>query len=186
MKNIWEEIKKETKRISPEIYKSINKPATNNEIYLLEKELKVELPDSFKDYLLVCNGQNHKQRVQLIGYNQFMPILEIISDWKKMNKLFLGEPPIEFILENKIKPLYWSDKWIPFANFEGSNRLIMDLNAGKNGVNGQIIQLYPGCDLESDDCVISDSFEQFSNKILATLQNNDFKIEDGVIDFEWL
>lgn len=186
MKNIWKEIKKEMEQISPKIYNSLNKPASKTEIDFLEKELNLILPESFKDYLSVCNGQNHNQVTCFIGYNPFLTITEIISDWKMMNGLFLEDKPIDFITENKVKPLIWSDKWIPFSNFESSNRLIIDLNSGKNGIDGQIIGLYTGCDLEANDIVISESFEEFGLKVLKTLKNREFEMEDGVLECEWI
>lgn len=186
MKNIWQAIKAEIKQISPEIYGSLNKPASQSEIILLEKTLNIELPQSFKDYLSVCNGQNHHQLVYLIGYNPFLPIAEIISDWEMMNDFFLEEEPIDFISENKVKPLIWSNQWIPFSNFEGANRLIIDLNSGKNGIDGQVIELTTGCDLERDEIVISNSFEAFGLKVLKTLKDRDFVIEDGVLECKWL
>ncbi len=186
MKNVWNAIKAEIKRISPTIFDTINESASVEEISLFEKELNVELPQSFKEYLQVANGQNHENINCLVGYNNFLTIPEIIQEWKMMNELFLDEGEIDIITENKIKPLYWSDKWIPFASFEGSSRIIIDLDSGINGVDGQILRTYTGCDLESDECVISDSFEEFSHKILLDLQNNNFEIDDNVIDLEWL
>lgn len=186
MENIWEEIKIEVGKISPEIYSSLNKSASKTEINFLEKELNLILPESFKDYLSVINGQNHNQIIYLIGHNPFLTIKEIIRDWKMMNDLFLKEKPIDFITENKVKPLVWNKKWIPFSNFESSNRLIIDLDSGKNGIDGQIIELYTGCDLESNDIVISKSFREFSLKILKTLKSRDFEIEDGVLECEWI
>ncbi len=150
MKNVWNEIKNEIKRVSPRIFDTINNPATIKEINFLEEKLNVNLPQSFKEYLLVFNGQNHNNSIHLIGYNNFLTISEIINEWKMMSELFSDKEEIDIITENKIKPLYWSRKWIPFTSFEGTERIIIDLDSGINGIDGQIIQIYSGCDLESD------------------------------------
>ncbi len=187
MRKIWKKILAEIKNISPETYNSLNSSASEEDINLLENVLEVKLPDDFKNYLRVCNGQNHKDNtIFFVSYNCLLSISEIIKDWQMMNYLFSDEEIIEHINENKIKPFYWNKKRIPFACFNGDHRWILDLDCGKNGKNGQIFVLHPGVDLEDDECVIADSFAEFSQKILKSLKNNAFKIDDGMIDFEWL
>jgi cell wall assembly regulator SMI1 len=73
----------------------------------------------------------------------------------------------------------WDNLWIPFAEFNASSRLILDLNAGKNGQNGQVILLYPGVDTESDEMVVAISFDNFGKEFLRRLKNNEFEIDDG-------
>ncbi len=185
-KQIWEKILTEIKTISPKTYNSLNTSASEEDINLLENVLDIKLPVEFKNYLRVCNGQQQRNSVFFVSCNCLLSIKEIISDWQKMNDLFLNENRLENIEENKIKPLYWNKKWIPFACFNGNNRLILDLDAGKKGKNGQIFELYPGVDLEDDECVVANSFKEFSQKILESLENNDFEIDDGMLELAWL
>ena len=180
-KQVWQRVKQEIHRISPEIYDHINPPASHADIAHLEQTLNVTLPSAFVDYLSVMNGQRHEQMYCLLDYYPFMPINEIIEDWQMMNELFLEFNPINIITENKIKPHYWSKNWIPFANFEASNRLILDLDAGKNGCDGQVFVLTPGADLESDEVVVAHSFESFSQQVLDVLASNRFEVVDDVI-----
>lgn len=120
----------------------------------------------------------------MLGYNAFLSIDEII-EWRQIqNDLFADEEPIEHISENKVQPVIWDKNWLPFTNYEGSTMMILDFNAGKNGKNGQLITYSPAEDLESDDIVIADSFEAFSQKILSCLKENRYDITDEVIELD--
>ncbi|MCK0203182.1 SMI1/KNR4 family protein [Ornithobacterium rhinotracheale] len=186
-REIWEHILKELGTISPKIYNSFNKGANEQEIVYLESALKTTLPDDFKSYLSVCNGQKCKDYEHpFLGYNCLLSIDEMISTWQMMNDLFAEEEPIEHIKENKIKPVYWNQLWIPFSDYEASSRLILDLDPGVNGNYGQVYTLYSGLDSESDEAVVAQSFKEFSTKVLQTLKNREFSLEDDILEVSWL
>ena len=188
-KEIWKLILKEIKRVLPKTYKTFNSSADIKQIENLEKQLSVELPAAFKAYLQVFNGQTKRgENFPLVGYNRFLPLKEITAIIKQQIELFGGEEPIGHITENKVKPVFWNNLWIPFAEFNASSRLILDLDAGKNGQNGQVILLYPGVDMESDEIVVALSFDNFGEEFLCRLKNNEFEIENDTIQFkdEWI
>ena len=189
MKKTWIEIKGKLSEHSPEISESFSNPATQDEISHLETAIGQKLPDSFVSYLLTFNGQNHNNySVTFVGANCLLTITEIINLWTLQNDLFGDEPNIE-ITENKIKPKIWDKGWIPFADFMGQQRLVIDLNPGTNGTYGQILQLWAGQDLEDDEVVVAGSFEEFSEKILEYLQKEKITISDeNIIEFDdfWL
>lgn len=117
-----------------------------------------------------------------IGYNSFLSIPGIIETWSMMNELFEDDDEqVDWVDEDRIKPLIWSKKWIPFTDFEASSRLILDLDPGRNGISGQIFKYHSGMSYQE---VIADSFEEFSNEILKRLQAKQFSFTDGVIEFE--
>jgi cell wall assembly regulator SMI1 len=108
-----------------------------------------------------------------------------LAHWQMLMDNWSNEPPIAHIKENKVKPMFWVAKWIPFAENEGgSSQLCIDLNPGKNGIYGQVLQLRFGQDLEADEVVIANSFREFSHELLKRLQTGDFVIEDDNINFE--
>lgn len=178
-KDVWENILKHIETISQPIYSTVNPPATEEEINLLESTLNVQLPSHFHSYLSTWNGQ--QEQVPFIGYNSFLSIPDIIETWSMMNDLFEDEERVDWIDEDRIKPLIWSKKWIPFTDFEASSRLILDLDPGKNGISGQIFKYHSGMSYQE---VIANSFEEFSNEILKRLQSNQFSYTDDVIAFE--
>ncbi|GHS89185.1 hypothetical protein FACS189487_08930 [Campylobacterota bacterium] len=183
---IWQQIINEIKRISPDIYKTVNQPAKITQIRELETVLDCALPQSFVDYLLVFNGQSEQgNEFPLFGFTRFLPVDEIIKTIEQQIELFGDEEPLEHIKENRIKPVLWNKRWLPFAEFNGDERLILDLDAGKNGKNGQIIHLWSGIDMEDDELLLANSFDEFDNVFLDHLKNNDFKIENGIMSFSF-
>lgn len=178
-KDVWDHILQQIQTISQPIYTTVNPPATEEEITLLERTLNVKLPGHFRSYLSTWNGQ--QEQVPFIGYNSFLSIPDIIETWSMMNELFEDEEEADGVDEDRIKPLIWSKKWIPFTDFEASSRLILDLDPGKNGISGQIFKYHPGMSYQE---VIANSFEEFSNEILKRFQANQFSIADDVIEFK--
>lgn len=182
MKDVWDNIQKELLGQAPITAESLNHQVDISEIQELERVTEYKLPTSFIDYLNTFNGQTHNNyEITFIGYNCLLPVREIIEEWKMLIQLFGNEPFIDFIKENKVQPRYWDKGWIPFSCFEADTRLVLDMNPGKNGVQGQILQMWGGQDLEGDEVVIADSFEEFSQKILDELKSKAFHVEDGVI-----
>ena len=189
MKENWTNIRKNLIDISPKIAKSFNKPATQKEIEQLEATIGEKLPTSFVEYLTTFDGQNHNDfEISFIGANSLLTIKEILEVWTMQVELFADEPEIE-ITENKVKPKIWDKKWIPFSDFMANQRLVIDLNPGKNGTYGQILQLWAGQDLEDDEVVVANSFDEFTKHILEDLKSKNFQITDeNIIEVndEWI
>lgn len=183
---VWQEIIAIIKNINPKAYESLNPPATDAQIEQLENELGVTLPQSFKDYLKVCNGQQHNDYEHLlVGYNAFLSVEDMIK-WRQIQlDLFADEEPIEHLVENKIQPVIWDKNWLPFTNYEGSAMLILDFNTGKNGTDGQVFTYFSGMDSEADEIVIADSFEAFSQNLLFALQQKQYEITEDVIILDY-
>jgi cell wall assembly regulator SMI1 len=189
MQNSWTKIKNELTKVSSDIGSSFNKPASNKQITLLETALKQTLPDSFKEYLMTFNGQQHENySTFFIGHNCLLNVKEIIDTWKMQMDLFGDEEEIDWVKENKVRPVIWDKSWIPFTDFEATTRIAIDLNPGKNGTYGQILQIHAGQDLETDNIVISRSFEDFSKEILKRLTKKNYEYKNGIIEFidNWL
>lgn len=86
------------------------------------------------------------------------------------NRPFGEEEESDWIKENKVRAVIWNKSWIPLIKFEVNKRIAIDLNPGKNGNHGQIIQIWGGHDLETDNVVIASPFEDFSEVIVKRLK----------------
>lgn len=190
MKTLWNEILRQIKTVSNNIYSSVNAPADFLEVHLLEETIGAKLPRAFCEYLLTLNGQknteenarNRNTEIPLLGFNMFLSIAGIIETWNMMNEIFPDNAPIEWVHEDKIKPFTWRRHWIPFTEYEGSQYIILDCDPGVNGTYGQVFIWNSGMDYAS---VVADTFEDFSKGILSRLSANKFEItEFGTIEFE--
>jgi cell wall assembly regulator SMI1 len=188
--HMWTEIVNQVAALSPGIRASVNPPAGSDAIDALERRVGAPLPDDFKQYLAVMGGQNDLGRDRpLIGYNRFLPVAHIIATMDMMEALFGDEDRIEWITENKIQPVVWDSRWVPFSDFEASQRLILDLHPGRNGTYGQVWEDWPGVDRQDDRTVKAPTFAEFSAELLRRLTTRSVVVDDdGMLSFDdhWL
>jgi cell wall assembly regulator SMI1 len=176
---MWTEIVNQIVALSPGVLATVNPPATADAIDALERRIGAPLPDDFKQYLAVMNGQNDLGRDHpLIGFNRFLSISDIIETMDMQRFHFGYEDRIEWMTENKIQPVMWDSRWVPFSDFEGSPRLILDLHPGRNGTCGQVWQDWPSRDREDDGTVIAPTFAAFSTELLRRLTTRNVAVDD--------
>ena len=173
--------------MAPSIGKSFQKPAEEAQIKALEDVITQPLPESFKEYLCTFNGQDQNDSPNyFMGYNLLLSIDEIIETYQMQVEDFEGESIADDINPNKIQPVLWDKGWIPFTDFEATTRICIDLNPATNGVKGQVIMLYPEIDYQSDEVVLANSFEEFTQKIWNILDSKDYSFEEGIIEQDFL
>ena len=185
--NLWQKIQQSLLAIAPSIGKSFQKPAEESQIKALEDAIVQPLPESFKEYLRTFNGQAQSDSPHyFMGYNLLLPTDEIIETYQMLVEDFEGESIADELNPNKIQPVLWDKGWIPFTDFEATTRICIDLNPATNGVKGQVIMLYPGIDYQSDEIVLANSFEEFTQKIWNILDAKDYSFEEGIIEQDFL
>ena len=185
--SLWQKIQQSLLAIAPTIGESFQKPAQESQIKALEDVVAQPLPESFKQYLRTFNGQAQSDSPHyFMGYNLLLPTDEIIETYRMLVEDFEGESIADELNPNKIQPVLWDKGWIPFTDFEATTRICIDLNPATNGVKGQVIMLYPGIDCQSDEVVLANSFEEFTQKIWNILDAKDYSFEEGIIEQDFL
>ena len=185
--SLWQKIQQSLLAIVPSIGESFQKPAEESQIKALEDAVAQPLPESFKEYLRTFNGQAQSDSPNyFMGYNLLLPTDEIIETYQMLVEDFEGESIADELNPNKIQPVLWDKGWIPFTDFEATTRICIDLNPATNGVKGQVIMLYPVIDYQSDEVVLANSFEEFTQKIWNILDAKDYSFEEGIIEQDFL
>ena len=185
--SLWQEIQQSLLVIAPSIGESFQKPAEESQIKALEDAVAQPLPESFKEYLRTFNGQAQSDSPHyFMGYNLLLPTDEIIETYQMLVEDFEGESIADELNPNKIQPILWDKGWVPFTDFEATTRICIDLNPAANGVKGQVIMLYPGIDCQSDEVILANSFEEFTQKIWNILDAKDYSFEEGIIEQDFL
>ena len=185
--SLWQEIQQSLLVIAPSIGESFQKPAEESQIKALEDAVAQPLPESFKEYLRTFNGQAQSDSPHyFMGYNLLLPTDEIIETYQMLVEDFEGESIADELNPNKIQPVLWDKGWVPFTDFEATTRICIDLNPATNGVKGQVIMLYPGIDCQSDEVILANSFEEFTQKIWNILDAKDYSFEEGIIEQDFL
>lgn len=109
MNDCWIAIREHVNTILPALAPSFNPPASDEQIHRLEKTLNVVLPKSFVTYLKTFNGQHQIEppfEPVILGYNYLFSVKEIMDNWSCYVDLFDEEPKIDFLVENKVQPVY--------------------------------------------------------------------------------
>jgi cell wall assembly regulator SMI1 len=168
----WSDFKAHLKKEGYEVSKTFRKPATPEAIQKLEDAVAVPLPEAFKAFYLVNNGQRDDAEglvpAEGILHGDFymMPLSEILSDWKMMNELldigeFEGEQS-RVRSHKAIRKEWWNRAWIPFATDGGGDHVCLDFAPAKSGVAGQVIFFHHD---SPERELLAPSFEQWLTEL---------------------
>ena len=92
----------------------------------------------------------------------------------------LSHEPLEEGRDARIAPIWWSDRWIPFAGYNGGTSLAMiDLDPSPKGTPGQIIAFQHDADAiywvsDSFSEFLANSLFLFSQNLMAVLESIEF------------
>ena len=148
--------------------------ASNEQIEALEKVIKRQLPDSFKFFLEIINGQRNDNFYFLPDQSLLFSCEEIIIEYIAQSECF--EDCLEFYNDfqcvDKVRCTVFSETRIPIAGRDGYY-LFLDFDPGPKGTVGQIIYLINECDF----VVLAQSFDKFIDNYNFLISSNDFKIQ---------
>ena len=189
MKEYWERLEIWLNTYLPEVFADLNPGCTASELESLEQQLGVTLPNDFKSFYLIHNGQelsSHNRITSGLFFGlEFLSVEGIYHQWSAWRELIATEEDIaELDLEctsaqpGKIKEVYANNRWIPFAHDGSGNHLGLDLDPGAKGVVGQIINF--GRD-ESKKYVIADSFTEFIDWLVQQYELGNFVIRSEFV-----
>jgi len=172
MKKIWDKIEKKLAEIAPEILKDLNNGVTESDIEKLEKTIGTKLPNDFKDFYKLHNGQNNS--AGLIESEELLSFDRIIDEWSVWKGLLDKKSfeksgvPFESDADEGIKNIWWNKFWIPFTYDGSGNHYCIDLDPDKGGKVGQVIRMWHD---DSERTLIADSFKEFISGYADDLSN---------------
>ena len=142
MKKIWRQIETWMAANAPEIFGSLAKPATEEQIEAAEKQFGAKLPRHVKDSYLIHDGTNNET---LLDGWEMVSLENAVDAWKFLKNLQtdgdFGDGDCRTDSEF-IKPVWWCERWIPILYDRCGNYLCADLAPQRGGRRGQIIAYY--------------------------------------------
>lgn len=194
MKTAWHTLKQWLAQQSELEKFELNPPATQADLLALETDLQIELPQSFKDFLLCHNGQSgHMGIIDGMTLFSVSQMLECSQDWMQFledEKEWLAEAAAEGDGErhegvcHEIQDVWWSKKWLPFAIDAGGNVICLDFEPTDVGHYGQVIQMWHD---DFDRAFIAPSFEAYFKDYVARIMAGEYVVtpwNDGLIKKE--
>lgn len=140
MQLLWEKIQS---TLDKKTVNDLKKGATDIDLALIESIVGHTLPNDFKDFLKIYNGQ--KGEVSGIFTDRyFLSTDEIAANWKIWKDLEDSGTFDDCTTENdsQIKNNWWHEGWIPFTDDGSGNHLCIDLAPTSHGNVGQIIEMW--------------------------------------------
>ena len=143
---LWNNLKQEWSRLAPNVTIALHEAASEDDLQKLEETINAKLPEDFKAFYRVHNGQKSWEGV--IDCQELLSIERIIDEWKVWKGLldseaFIGpdgsyksEPR-----EQEVKNDWWNPGWIPFTSDGAGNHLCVDLDPNPGGTYGQVIEM---------------------------------------------
>ncbi|WP_264741247.1 SMI1/KNR4 family protein [Cytobacillus firmus] len=192
MKKLWSEFEHWLELNCPETVESFNEPATKAEIAKAEQKMRVKLPNSLKELLLIHNGQRNEypeQRFEYlgaIGNYDLLTLDEIVYTWETMKELLDNKTFEDFEEVVAVGPVkkgaWWNPRWISIATNGMGDDICIDLDPAEGGTEGQIITFWHDWEERK---VISRSLEEWFGEITKCLEDGTYKLieEDGELVF---
>jgi|SRR5215207_10246583 len=179
----WSVIEKVLAEVAPQVAVTLRAGASPEDIALLESKIGLKIPPGYRESLEIHDGQDDPSRLLgIFNYNQLSSISHVIADYEMHRDLFQNEPPIDWLVPDKIQNRIWMSGWIKFTEAEGDGYVI-DMSPTGNGTLGQIF--YRSHD-DNPTEVTAPSFGTLLSRVAALMSEGAYSLEHGVIVFDEL
>lgn len=167
----WNTIRKWMNNNHPSLLFGFSNPASKEQIKTSELQLHCELPEDYKAFLNIHNGQVSDTE-PMVRFSSLMPIEKVVKSHKELLELFDDEDEPPSIPDEEIQPLPFSKSWIPIGNFQ-RNYLCIDMEPSEKGNVGQIILIMTDNPYYE---LISKNFTEFLSLYFEQLQTGEIEI----------
>ena len=154
----WKKIKN---HLNNEQIASLNPPASSSDINELEKAIKHKIPEDFKNFIKIHNGQSINS-IGIFNGLSFLSTKHIYSNWSIWKELLDYGDFSKNTVKNSPEILadWWNISWIPFTDNGSGDHLCIDLSPSISGTYGQIIEVLHDNNTRT---LISNSFSEWLN-----------------------
>jgi cell wall assembly regulator SMI1 len=185
MQAIWTRIESWLEANAPEVLKTLNPGASEEQIKAVEDTLLIQFPDDFKSSYRIHNGQS-LDGGWLIDGREFLSLERIQEEWLGWKMLLDGK---EFegwksLPEPGVRPDWWNALWIPITFDGAGNHHCLDLDPAPGGKVGQIIYMWHD-DLERG--AIAASFQDWLEGYATALEAGQYVFSeeyDAIVDVD--
>ncbi|WP_160714365.1 SMI1/KNR4 family protein [Chitinophaga solisilvae] len=176
MQEYWTRWENWMKQYAPKLLTILNSGVSQEVLESLEKLIGKAMPDDFKAFYVVHNGQQ-RVRTGLVDADQLLPVEDIIEKWHYWQDLldagtfqYNGEP-IASEPDTGIRNNWWNPLWIPITSDGFGNYHCIDLDPAPEGTYGQIITLWHD---DGHREIIAPSFREWIAQYLDAVERGDY------------
>jgi len=133
----WQTIAGWLEAEQPEALALFQPPASAQAIADAEAALGVALPDDYKQFLAIHDGQS--ELAPSVGLGSLLPIAKVVE--AKRSIVGQAEPIDDALADAGVRAVDYSPSWIPITrSARGRDYLCLDLDPAPGGTHGQIIE----------------------------------------------
>lgn len=169
----WETINNWLAAKHPQAIEGFAPPATPEQIAEAEAAMGCALPEDFKAFLAIHNGQ--KSGEPMVWTCSLMPVEKLAERKKRLAKLY-DDPdlPPGPNTHPAIKQVGFSDGWIPIGvSARGRDFLCLDIDPSPEGMPGQVILIAVDA---ADHELIAPNFRDFLSLYFQQLQTGEIEM----------
>ncbi len=175
MNELWNRLKDWLEQNAPELLETMQPGASETQIVALEQHLGVNLPEDYRAFLRLCDGQPNDPKIRFYD-GELLSTQTVKVQWDIWKELLDDGDFDDYESQphQGVKSDWWNPRWIPFTHDGGGNHLCLDLDPAPAGTVGQVITMWHD---SMDRELIFSSFT-------AWLENVVNGLESGRIVFE--
>jgi cell wall assembly regulator SMI1 len=178
MDETWERIERWLRQHAPEAFDALRPPASPEEIAGLERLIGTALPDDYRASLRRHDGQ--KAVDHLFDVWELSPIKSVASHWTNMCEVERQlkqelSGAVRVRVTGPVRPVRWSDLWVPFADSGMGYKLCLDLDPAPGGNRGQVVEFRHDV---SERVVHAPSFADWLSREADDFEGGRYKIDE--------
>ena len=141
MTDLWKRFENWLKANAKHLHGELNPGATAEELELLSSEIHQALPEDFRAFYSIHNGQSDNwQSPHLHNHGKLLSTRRMLGEWKAMKQLLDdGAFPYPSYPDQAIQNKWWNEGWLPFCADDSGNFQCIDFSPTPFGRPGQII-----------------------------------------------
>jgi cell wall assembly regulator SMI1 len=158
----------------PDVLETFRPPTTASAIAAAEEELGRPLPDSYKRFLAIHDGQEDAS--PMVGTCSLFPVGSLAGEFRSLHALFEAEGAVDEDLAGPgVRPVECAHGWVPIGrSARGRDFLCIDLDPASGGRPGQIVQLSIDFD---DRPLVAASFADLLSLFYTQLQTGEIETD---------
>lgn len=171
----WKTIESWLRERHPELLEELRPPAQADAIAAVEKDLGQKLPDDYKRFLAIHDGQ--KPNAAMVGTCALLPVAEVPVRHRRLASLMQDaeEEMDPELADPGVRAAAFLPGWVPIGvSARGRDYLCIDLDPAEGGTSGQIIEVSVDFD---DRPKIAASFADLLSLYFEQLQTGEIEIE---------
>jgi cell wall assembly regulator SMI1 len=143
MQDIWNRFEAWLDKNANQLLDDLNEGVDPELFESLERMMGVAMPDDFKEFYSIHNGQDAASEDRLFGVEELYSVERMLEERKKWKTRFdAGEfDDLESEPDDAIRSEWWNPYWLPITGDGNGNHYCIDFAPTRDGQLGQIIRM---------------------------------------------